>query len=116
VVFLFILSYDVYLATQFSSPVTGARQFGVGVGTLVLAANVVFLSLYTLGCHAMRHVVGGYLDNIAKRPVRKLAYDCSSCLNRWHMNWAYVSLFSVALSDVYVRLCSMGVITDYRIF
>lgn len=114
VLFLFILSYDVYLATQFASP-SGGREFGIGVGTLILAANVVFLSCYTLGCHAMRHVVGGYLDEIAKRPVRKAAYDCSSCLNRWHMNWAYVSLFSVALSDLYIRLCSMGILADWRI-
>ena len=113
--FLFILAYDVYLATHFTSPVTGARQFGIGVGTLILAANLVFLTCYTLGCHAMRHIVGGYLDEMAKRPVRKAAYDCSSCLNRWHMKWAYISLFSVALSDLYVRLCSMGVITDYRL-
>jgi hypothetical protein len=31
------------------------------------------------------------------------------------MNWAWLSLFSVALTDVYVRLCSMGVISDLRI-
>ncbi len=114
VVFLFVLSWDVYLATRFDSG-NGGKEFGIGVGTLILAANVVFLSCYTLGCHAMRHVVGGYLDEIAKRPVRKAAYDCSSCLNRWHMNWAYVSLFSVALSDLYIRLCSMGILTDWRI-
>jgi hypothetical protein len=115
VIFLFILSYDVYLATQFESPVTGARQFGVGVGTLLLAANVIFLACYTLGCHAMRHIVGGYKDELSQRKAQKVAYDCSSCLNRWHMNWAYISLFSVALSDLYVRLCSIGVITDYRL-
>ena len=28
---------------------------------------------------------------------------------------AWVSLFSVAFADLYVRLCSMGVITDWRI-
>jgi hypothetical protein len=32
------------------------------------------------------------------------------------MVWAWCSLFSVALADVYVRLCSMGIITDRRIF
>jgi hypothetical protein len=29
--------------------------------------------------------------------------------------YAWLSLFGVALSDAYVRLCSMGVITDWRI-
>ena len=49
------------------------------------------------------------------RPVRRLAYDCSSCLNRAHMRWAWCSLFSVAFADLYVRLCSMGIWTDWRI-
>jgi hypothetical protein len=31
------------------------------------------------------------------------------------MKWAWMSLFSVALSDLYVRLCSMGIIQDWRI-
>jgi hypothetical protein len=85
------------------------------VGTLVLAANVVLLGCYTLGCHSMRHIAGGYLDRLAGRPLRKVAYDCSSCLNRWHMKWAWMSLFGVALTDLYVRLCSMGVIGDVRV-
>ena len=33
-----------------------------------------------------------------------------------HMVWAWCSLFSVAFADLYVRLCSMGVWTDWRIF
>jgi uncharacterized membrane protein (DUF485 family) len=113
--FLVILSVDVYKALWFTDPVTGATSFGIGVGTLVLAANVVLLGCYTLGCHSLRHVVGGYLDRLAGRPLRKAAYDCASCLNRWHMKWAWMSLFGVALADVYVRLCSMGVVVDWRI-
>jgi hypothetical protein len=31
------------------------------------------------------------------------------------MKWAWMSLFGVALTDLYVRLCSMGVLTDWRI-
>jgi hypothetical protein len=53
---------------------------------------------------------------MSKHPVKKKAYDCSSCLNRWHMKWAWMSLFGVAFADVYVRLCSMGIIHDVRIF
>ncbi len=114
-VFLVILTTDVWKALWFTDPATGARSFGIGVGTLVLAANVVLLGCYTLGCHSMRHIVGGYLDRLAGRPIRKAAYDCSSCLNRWHMKWAWMSLFGVALTDLYVRLCSMGVLIDWRI-
>ena len=31
------------------------------------------------------------------------------------MMWAWLSLFSVALADLYVRLCSMGILTDWRL-
>jgi hypothetical protein len=31
------------------------------------------------------------------------------------MLFAWMSLFSVGLTDVYIRLCSIGVLTDYRI-
>ena len=113
-VFLVILTYDVWRALWFPRP-GGGTELGVGVGTLVLATNVALLTSYTFGCHALRHVVGGHLDEISKHPVRRVAYDCSSCANRWHMKWAWASLFSVALSDLYVRLCSMGVIRDFRL-
>ena len=58
VLFLFLLSYDVWLALWFTDEATGAARFGIGLGTIVLAVNVVLLSCYTLGCHVMRHVVG----------------------------------------------------------
>jgi hypothetical protein len=114
-VFLVVLAYDVYQALWFTDPATGQTTFGIGIGTLVLAANVTLLGGYTLGCHSMRHVIGGYLDRLSRAPVRKVAYDCSSCLNRGHMRWAWSSLFSVAFADLYVRLCSMGIWTDWRI-
>jgi hypothetical protein len=81
----------------------------------VLAANVTTLTGYTLGCHSLRHVVGGYLDRLSRSPIRRRAYDCSSCLNRVHMRWAWTSLFLVAFADLYVRLCSMGIWTDWRL-
>jgi hypothetical protein len=114
--FLVVLASDVYKALWFTDPATGRTSFGIGVGTLVLTLNVILLGGYTLGCHSLRHVVGGYLDQLSKRPLRKRLYDCSSCFNRAHMRWAWTSLFSVAFADLYVRLCSMGVWTDWRIF
>ncbi|MGH7663536.1 MAG: succinate dehydrogenase [Gemmatimonadaceae bacterium] len=113
--FLVILAYDAWKAMWFTDPVTGGERFGIGVGTLVMLANVTLLTGYTLGCHSLRHIVGGYRDRLAGSPVRKRAYDCASCLNRGHMSWAWFSLFAVALADLYVRLCSMGMITDWRI-
>ena len=115
VIILFILSWDVWKAMWFPAA-GGGTEFGIGLGTILLAANVVFLTCYTLGCHAMRHIAGGFLDELSKKPVRKVAFDCSSCLNRWHMKWAFISLFSVAFADVYIRLVSMGVWHDVRLF
>ena len=95
---------------------TGTTTFGIGVGSIVLAVNVVLLSSYTFGCHSLRHLVGGIKDRLAQHPVRKKAYDCASCLNRSHRRFAWFSLFSVGFSDLYIRLCAMGVWNDWRLF
>ena len=113
---LLILAIDVWAAFWFTDPATGAASFGVGVGTLVLATNVVLLGGYLFGCHSMRHVVGGCVDRLSAAPLGVTTYSCVSCLNRRHMVWAWVSLFSVGFSDLYVRLCSMGVWSDIRIW
>ncbi len=112
-VFLVILAHDVWKALWFTNPQTGEVSFGLGAGTLVLAGNVFFLGSYTLGCHSLRHLIGGFMDRLS--PTRRNAYNCVSCLNRRHMLWAWMSLFWVAVSDIYVRLCSMGIFTDWRI-
>jgi hypothetical protein len=113
--FVVVLWHDVYKALWFTDPATGETTFGIGVGTLVLAVNVTLLSGYTLGCHVLRHVVGGFKDRLSGAPVRRRVYDCVSCLNRSHLLWAWNSLLSVMFADFYVRLCSMGIWTDYRI-
>jgi hypothetical protein len=118
--FIVVLTIDAWKAMWFpigsDVVVPGAPlEFGIGVGTLVLTANVVFLALYTFGCHSLRHIVGGVLDVMSGRPVRQTAYACVSCLNRWHMKWAWVSLIWVGFTDLYVRLCAMGIWTDVRI-
>jgi hypothetical protein len=112
--FLLILGHDAWKGFHFTDA-SGATRLGIGVGSLVLTINVCLLGGYTLGCHSLRHLVGGYLDRFAGRPVRRTAYDCVSCLNRGHMNWAWASLFWVAFTDVYVRLCAMGIWHDWRI-
>src|SRR6202171_1960018 len=100
--FLLILAHDVWKAMWFEGP--SRPVFGIGAGTLVLAANTVLLGGYALGCHSLRHLVGGTLDRMSGAPVRKAAYDCVSCLNRGHMVWAWTSLVGVALAALYVRL------------
>jgi hypothetical protein len=38
-----------------------------------------------------------------------------TCLNGRHLIFAWMSLLWVAFSDLYVRMCSMGVWTDLRL-
>jgi hypothetical protein len=113
--FLLILVHDVWKALWFSDS-SGAVRFGVGLGTLVMAVNVVLLGGYTLGCHSLRHLVGGGMDRLSEHPFRQKSFACVSCLNRRHMRWAWPSLVSVAFTDLYIRLCSTGVWTDVRLF
>jgi hypothetical protein len=114
-VFLIILAHDAWKAMWFEDPATGAATFGIGIGTLVLTINPILLGGYTLGCHSLRHLVGGGIDRLSETPLRQSSYQCVSCLNRRHMLWAWMSLFWVAFSDIYVRMCSMGVWSDWRI-
>jgi hypothetical protein len=114
--FIGILTYDVWQAMWFEDPATGATTFGIGAGTLVLAANVVLLGGYTFGCHSFRHLVGGARDEISTSPICAASYACASGLNRRHMVFAWLSLISVGFSDIYVRLCSLGVWRDFRFF
>jgi hypothetical protein len=114
--FLIFLSYDVWKALWFEDPVSGTVSFGMGVGTLVLATNTVLLGGYTMGCHSLRHLLGGRLNRFSRYPKRFAAYRCVSCLNRGHMRWAWLSLFWVGFSDFYVRMCATGVWTDLRLF
>jgi len=104
------LVYDVWKALWFKD------GFGIGLGTVILAVNVVLLGGYIFGCHAFRHLSGGSLDQISDHPVRHKLYNCVTCLNGNHKKWAWASLFSVGFCDVYVRLCSMGIWSDWRIF
>ena len=100
---------------DFGSPADAAlsksREAQIGRG--------VMLQLRNAGVIVDDPFLEEYVSTIGSRlagtPVRKQAYDCVSCLNRRHQNWAWCSLFSVGFSDLYVRMCSMGVWTDWRI-
>jgi hypothetical protein len=115
VVFIGLLAYDAFKAFWFTNPATGATEFGIGVGTIVLTVNVCLLGSYTWGCHVLRHVVGGRMREVSKSPVCDMAYSCVTSLNGRHQLFAWCSLFSVAFADIYIRLCSMGIFTDFRI-
>ena len=108
VIFVTLLAYDAVKSYSFPG------GFGIGVGSLVLTANVILIGCYTFGCHSLRHLVGGRKD-VMPDGIGKISYQCTSKLNSRHMLFAWCSLFSVGLSDAYVRLCSMGIISDIRL-
>jgi hypothetical protein len=112
--FILVLGHDAWKAMWFSDS-SGAKHFGIGVGTIVLTVNVLLLGSYAFGCHSLRHLIGGFLDEVSKVPLCAKSYACVSCLNRRHMLCAWMSLFWVGFSDLYVRLCSMGLWHDWKI-
>ena len=94
-------------------------QFGVGLGSLVMTLNVVLLGLYTFSCHSFRHLIGGKHDCFSCMSMGKQRHTVwrgVSWLNGRHQLWAWVSMFSVGLTDVYIRLCAMHIIEDQRLF
>lgn len=106
VVFVLILTFDAVSAFWRDD------RFGVGAGSLVLLLNALLLGGYTFGCHSFRHLVGGGLDRLSAHPLRARLWRGSTWLNERHMQFAWLSLVWVACADLYVRLVSMGVITD----
>jgi hypothetical protein len=112
IVFLCFLWYDAIRAFWFDG------HFGIGVGTLVLLVNIVFLTCYLLSCHSLRHLAGGKLDCFsctAFNRGRHGAWKKASFLNEHHMLFAWISLISVGFADFYVRMVSSGMIKDLRI-
>lgn len=92
-------------------------RFGIGVGSIILLANVVLLTAYTFGCHALRNLVGGGVDCytcVRAGRSRHRAWSLVSVLNGRHALWAWLSLFSVGIADLYIRLLIHGAFADPR--
>jgi hypothetical protein len=102
-------SYDAIVA--FHSPGGG---FGFGLGNIVLVVNVLLLWAYTGGCHSCRHVFGGRLKHFSKHPVRYWLWSRITWFNERHMQFAWITLGTLALTDFYVMLVASGTITDLR--
>ena len=114
VVVALILTWDVVLAF---GPAPGEDDgIHMGLGTVLMAINVVLIWLYTLSCHSCRHIVGGRLRHFSKHPVRYKLWTWVSKLNGSHPRYAWYSLFSVALVDLYIYLIAAGAFDDPRFF
>ncbi len=107
-VFNTILTIDAIVA--FRQPGHG---LGFSVGTAVLLINATLLWLYSLSCHACRHLCGGGVKQFSAAPIRHWIWKTLTPLNAKHMAFAWMSLLFVALADVYVRLVASGTIHDY---
>jgi hypothetical protein len=113
-VFLAILWKDAVLA------IVGWKDgVHVGTGTLVMLTNCVLLTGYTLGCHSFRHLIGGSVNSYSSAVLGKVRHGLwklVTVLNERHQVLAWASLFSVALTDLYIRAVASGAITDARLF
>lgn len=117
VIVLVILWWDALLAFTITDA-TGARHFYVGLGSLIFLANVILLSLYTFSCHSWRHMTGGCLNCFSCSAVAKARHGLwqrVTHFNETHALWAWLSLGSVVLTDLYVRCLATGVIHDVRL-
>ena len=89
--------------------------FGIGLGTLIMLVNVLFLWAYTLSCHSCRHLIGGRLRHFSKHPVRYRLWTQVTKLNTRHMELAWTTLGTLMVTDAYIALVSAGVLTDPRL-
>jgi hypothetical protein len=111
--YLAIPFLPILLADAVASFINGGR-LGVGVGSIILVINVAGLSGYLLGCHSVRHLIGGREDcmSCGFTTTRHKRWKLVSWLNERHGRIAWFSLVWVGLTDLYVRLVSMGVVRD----
>lgn len=90
--------------------------FGIGLGTVIIWINLAMIWGYSVSCHACRHIVGGRLKHFSKHPIRYWMWTQVSKANAKHMNYAWASLFSVIITDLYIMAVGYGWITDLRFF
>jgi hypothetical protein len=111
VVQVVFLWYDAVVAFDFHG------RFGIGAGTVLMLVNVVLLSGYTFGCHAFRHLAGGELNCFScsrSARARFQLWKGVTVLNIRHDRWAWASLFSVWLTDVFIRALMNHWVMDLR--
>ena len=107
----------VFLCVDVVRAFTYQGHFFVGLGSVVMLINVILLSLYSLTCHSFRYLMGGRIDRFSKARAGRLWQRATTTLNPMnplHGAWAWYSMFSVALTDVYIRLLMAGVIHEPR--
>jgi hypothetical protein len=133
--FVVLLGWDAIISFWWPTDRNGnflpddSHQFGMGLGSLILVINIILIAGFTFGCNSMRHLAGGRLNHFAcfscpaggAPKIEKLrpayyTWRLSTFFNDNHMLWAWLSLFSVAFADFYIRMCAAGIWHDVRFF
>jgi hypothetical protein len=107
---LFFLWVDAYQAF-----LPGGGPLRIGLGSVLFLVNVTLLTGYSLSCHSLRHIAGGRLDCFSCTRSQRVRYGLwqrLTSLNRHHMAWAWASLITVTLADLYVRALVLGILVD----
>jgi hypothetical protein len=108
------LTYDFFRGLFYTTS-SGGTAFGISVGSGIMLINIVCLSAYTFGCNSWRHIVGGKLncfDCSAAAKTRHGLWKKVTKLNVKHQQWAWISMFTVWATDLYIWLAGSGVFTD----
>ncbi|WP_249012087.1 hypothetical protein [Conexibacter sp. DBS9H8] len=95
--------------------VHGTTHFGVSLGSLIMFVDVIALSGFTFGCNSFRHLIGGGLncfDCSSSAKTRHGLWQRVNILNVNHRQWAWISMFTVWGTDLYIWLAGSGVFTD----
>ncbi len=81
-------------------------HFYMGIGNLLIWADVILLGGYVLGCHAFRHLVGGRLDCFSCTSLSQTQHGIwqgVTKLNSKHSFYALASIVSIVVADLYLR-------------
>ncbi len=111
----FALAFVVVLWIDAFNAFSYRGHWGVGLGSVLMLVNVLFLTLYTVSCHSLRHLIGGSLDCFSCAKFGRQRYRLwrfSTWLNLRHSTYAWVSLFTLIGTDAYLRLLQFGVLHD----
>ena len=114
IIILSMKIYDVYHTMWFHGD--NGTDFGISIGTLVLATESFLLLMYVASCHAFRHLFGGGMDQWRggiSGMMGKLYVKISN-LNIQHAFWFWTSLAMVFIGDLFVWAVSEGRIQDYH--
>ena len=113
IVILPFFYYDIYVSMTYVS-----GEFIFRLGTIILIVNALLLTLWTLSCHAFRHLTGGHTDCYSCKTAggaKKKFYNGQSYLNRYHEQFAFISLIVVLSVDLYIRALIVGWPIDFTL-